>query len=398
MKFFYLNQKNKSQLVKISILLCLLAATLHTKIFANDMAGKTILAKGLVEAIDQTSKEKRKLKRRSKIFNVDHIITGDKSKAQFSMSDGGLITLKANTEVLIDNYKFDTKSNKGSATIELVNGGLRSISGLIKKSGGDYQVKTPVGSIGIRGTHFAVEVVDENVFFAVYSGDIDVQLSSTQTLSLGLSEDFAFASINSEGEVTPMTLAPIEISLGYADNNVTSSTSNDTADRDSGDTVNNSVSELSSIVNNENSNFDDLNVYNESELQGVSSSPIAELLSMRTGTLSYQNLVQSTVNSSVGQVSDLTMTMEVDFDNASVPGGSLSFSDNQGEWFAAYSGLINIDQIDLGVNFASHGNNKAEGDISAAFSNGLDEITGGFSLKETTSPSVTANGSFKIQP
>jgi hypothetical protein len=398
MKYLYSKHKNKSRLATTSILLCLLAVTFHTNTFANDIAGKTILAKGSVEAIDQTNKEKRKLKRRSKIFKVDHIITGDNSKAQFSMSDGGLITLKANTEVLIDNYEFDNKSNKGSATIELVNGGLRSISGLIKKSGGDYQVKTPVGSIGIRGTHFAVEVVGENVFFAVYSGDIDVQLSSTQTLSLGLSEDFAFASVNSEGEITPMTQAPVEISLGYADRNITSSTASDSTDENSEEAVSNNIPRVSSIVNEEEPNLEDASIYNESELQGVSNSSIAELLSIRTGTLSYQNLVQSTINSSVGQVSDLTMTMEVDFDNASVPGGYLSFSDSEGEWFAAYSGLINIDKIDLGVNFASHGNKKADGNISAAFSNGLDEITGAFSLKETVNPSVTADGSFKIQP
>lgn len=184
---------------------------------ASDVAGKTILAKGTVESFNVDNNEKRKLKRRSQIFTVDKIVTGDKSKAQFSMTDGGLITLKANTEILITNYNYSPEAGESSATLEVVNGGFRSISGLIKKSGGDYQVKTPVGSIGIRGTHFAVEVVGGDTFLAVYSGNIDVELNDQSILSLGSSEDFAFASVNAQGQVTRMTQAPAAISLGFSD-------------------------------------------------------------------------------------------------------------------------------------------------------------------------------------
>jgi hypothetical protein len=92
------------------------------------------------------------------------------------------------------------------------------------------------------------------------------------------------------------------------------------------------------------------------------------------------------------------MTMTVDFDKATVPDGSLSISDQQGEWFAAYSGLINVDQLELGVNFSSHNNNRADGEISAAFSNGLDEITGSFTLLELEEQNASASGSFKIEP
>jgi hypothetical protein len=401
-------------------LICLLfSAFFYNSVFASESAGKTILAKGKVEAIDQSNQEKRKLRRRSEIFEIDTIVTGKKSKAQFSMSDGGLITLKENTEVHISNYKFNQESGEASATLEVVTGGLRSISGLIKKSGGDYQVKTPVGSIGIRGTHFAVNVIGEETFFAVYSGNIDVNLNNQQTLSLGVSESFAFASVNSQGDVTPMTQAPAAISLGFS----STDSEEESADEGSNESTNANTNEGSNenseesqpsqttAANVESSSSSsaaeqqvespmvvELDVYNESEWQGVSNSPIAELLSVRTGTASYQNITQSAVNSSVGQVTNFSMNMAIDFDNASVPGGSLSFSDAQGEWFAAYSGLINIDQLDLAINFASHGNQKADGSIFAGFSNGLDEITGGFNLREINNPSVNADGSFKIQP
>lgn len=371
---------------------------------ASEVAGKTILAKGIVQSFDQVSKETRKLKRRSEIFSVDKITTGDKSKAQFSMSDGGLITLKENTEILISNYKYNLEAGEASATLEIVNGGLRSISGLIKKSGGDYQVKTPVGSIGIRGTHFAVEVVGNETLLAVYSGNIDVELNDQSILSLGSTEDFAFASVNVQGQVTRMTQAPAGISLGFTDvstddsaESVESGEESDTNQVAQTSVADSGINPIDSEVLDDES-LDDSSVYNESEWQGIDGSSIVELLAERTGSIDYNNVTQSNIVSSVGAVSDFSMNMVIDFDNAAVPGGTLSFSDSEGEWFAAYSGLINIDQLDLGINFASHGDNKAQGIIFAAFTDGLDEIFGGFNLQEINNPSVNADGSFNIRP
>lgn len=367
-----------------------------------DVAGKTILAKGEVKAINQTNDETRKLKRRSQIFDIDRLITGANSKAQFSMSDGGLITLKENTELKISDYSFDPDSNQGYATLEVVSGGLRSISGLIKKSGGDYQVKTPVGSIGIRGTHFAVQVEGDKVLFGVFSGNIDVRLLNNKVLSLGENENFSFASVDPVGQITLLTQAPLSISKGLGDSKPSVK---EVEDADSSKTDSNSVALLDkdseendtsgyAAVGEDESN--DASLYNESDLQGMNGSPLAELIAQRTGSLSYENNGEGVILSTNGEVRDFSMMMVVDFDNASIPEGSISFSDQQGEWFAAYSGLINVDQLDLGINFASHGDIKADGEISAAFSNGLDEVIGSFDLFELEDSSVAAGGSFKM--
>jgi hypothetical protein len=386
-----------------SLIFVMLFAIIPSQAMA-DVAGKTILAKGEVKATNNTTSQVRKLRRRAEIFSVDHIITGEKSKAQFSMSDGGLITLKENTEIKISEYRFDEESKEGSATLEVVSGGLRSISGLIKKSGGDYQVKTPVGSIGIRGTHFAVEVDDGNVVFGVFSGNIDVKLHNQQILSLGATEDFAFASVNPAGQVTLLTQAPPSIAAGLS-NEDSSEESSDESGSSSSSTSNTAAvdsesesSDSATYSDTESESTLDASLYGESEWQGVDGSPIAELIAERSGTLTYDNVTDSSISSSEGGVKDFSMTMTIDFDNGSVPEGSISFSDQQGAWFAAYSGLINIDQLDLGINFASHGDNRANGNISAAFSDGLDEITGAFSLFELKNQQVTAGGSFKVVP
>jgi hypothetical protein len=233
---------------------------------------------------------------------------------------------------------------------------------------------------------------------------------------LGASENFAFASVDSQGEVTPMTQVPSVIANGYSEPNELTSTSSSNENSN----TNNESTNTNDTANVASTNIDastqgreiseqsptsdtpsvevDTAVYNESEWQGVSSTPIAELIAERTGTLNYNNVTQSSIEASAGAISNFNMDMTIDFDNASVPGGSLSFTDAQGAWFATYSGLINVDEINLGINFASHGDNHATGSIFAAFSNGLDEITGGFNLHEINNTTVTAAGSFKVQP
>lgn len=378
------------------------------------VAGQTILAKGNVQAINPESNEHRKLRRRSEVFNIDRIVTGADSKAQFNMSDGGLITLKENTEILISEYKFNETGSDSSAIIEVVSGGLRSISGLIKKSGGEYKVKTPVGSIGIRGTHFAVEVAGDDVLFAVFSGNIDVLLNNQETLSLGVNENFAFASVDRLGAVSLMTQAPEIISNGYAEKKRNSAMTPSKSPANKPPQTTRPSTGQRPLPSNQNAQSKganqsenglttkthelDTNIYTESEWQGIDAIPTAELIAQRTGELNYQNVIQSNSHSSVGATSDFTLNMVVDFDAASVPGGSLQFSDTEGEWFAAFGGLINEDKLDLNINFASHGNNLAEGKIVTAFSNGLDEITGGFKLNEVLKPDVNANGSFKVTP
>ncbi len=407
------------------LLSCLTYATSAFSATEEIVAGKTLLAKGNVKAINPETNDSRSLKRRSKIMSVEHITTGENSKAQFSMSDGGLITLKENTEINVSHYVFDEETQKGSATLEVISGGLRSISGLIKKTGGDYQVKTPVGSIGIRGTHFAVEVSGDDVYFGVYSGNIDIELDNDQTLSLGVSEGFAFASVSQSGAITPFTKAPEILSLGYNTSQAESSedvpaenTSNeesnaipvtDVASTDViPDTTTVDASESSNTENNSSEELVTSDVYTDLVSEDIDSvseeivdiediQTIAELISERTGTFNYAEIIQSDVTSSVGNAGDLSLNLAVDFDNGTVPGGSLSLTDNQGEWFASYSGLINVDQLELNINFASHANKRADGDITAIFSDGLDEITGQFNLQEVDDTSISTEGSFQLK-
>ena len=372
----------------IPVLTTLLCVSFYSQA-STTVAGKTILARGAVLATDAESAQQRTLKRRDTVYGVDKITTGEKSKAQFSMSDGGLIALKENSELNIANYEFNTTTQQGSASIELIKGVLRSISGVIKKNGGAYSVKTPVGSIGIRGTHFELQLIDGDMYVAVWDGAIDLTLEDQSVVSLGSNEPFSFAQVTSLGRVIKTTQAPAVFTQTIA--------------TISDDTSAEQPTEQQSIVQNNTSekttdaDISITDVYAQQQFQAVNDATLIDQIAQRQGVFNYQ-ATSFDVSSSLGEVSDFSMSMSVDFDNGTVPDGEISFNDAGGNWYAAYSGLIDLTKLDLAVTFASHNNNKATGQIDAVFLNDIDTITGNFSLSEINNPAVNAGGDFRLEP
>lgn len=141
---------------------------------SQEQAGKTLLAKGKVVALSLDTSQVRSLKRRTPVFKIDQVSTSDASQAQLKMVDGALLALKENTALNIEEYFLNNNGQGGSVVMELVSGGLRTITGTIKGNSNNYKLKTPVGSIGIRGTHYEVELVNGELFMAVWDGSIEI--------------------------------------------------------------------------------------------------------------------------------------------------------------------------------------------------------------------------------
>ncbi len=102
----------------------------------------------------------RLLTRQSEVGKGDTLNTEKDSYAQVKFNDGGVVTLKPNTRIKIDDFNFDEKQpDKDSSTLSLLKGGLRMITGLIGKRGNQdaFTAKTVTATIGIRGTTFTVE-------------------------------------------------------------------------------------------------------------------------------------------------------------------------------------------------------------------------------------------------
>ncbi|TMP26713.1 hypothetical protein CWB99_17790 [Pseudoalteromonas rubra] len=380
-------------------------------------AGKTLMSRGQVVATATDSEAQRALKRRSPIFDVDVVNTGQQSNAQLRMQDGALIALKENTQLIISEYSGSSEQD-GSVVMELVTGGLRTITGKIKGNKDNYQLKTPVGSIGIRGTHYEVEWQGDTLLLAVWDGTIEVSVND-QPLLLGQEGNYSFASVSQNGEVTTLLAPPQQLSRLTPQSQASGSDSEPDTQADQSDTSSGPddiTTESTSLaiaqapvttapaaqaafetaLPDVGRDISDNDFISEESLDTFGVEPIEDLIAERTGTALYTVLERAEFSASAGAVSDIQMQISVDFDNGTVPQGVLSFNDPQGEWFAAFNGLIDANGMTLGVNFASHGQNLAEGTIETLFSDELSKLRGSFNLNEIDEPDVTASGLFTL--
>ena len=101
----------------------------------------------------------RILSQRSQVDNGDTVNTERDSYAQIRFDDGAQITLKPNTSVKIDNFKYaEDKPQEDSFLYSLVKGGLRAVTGIVgKRSKDKYEMGTATATIGIRGTTFSAD-------------------------------------------------------------------------------------------------------------------------------------------------------------------------------------------------------------------------------------------------
>ncbi|KZN59632.1 FecR family protein [Pseudoalteromonas luteoviolacea] len=367
-------------------------------------AGKTIMSRGEVVATDTATEALRNLKRRSPIYDVDIVNTGAAGQAQLRMQDGALIALKAQTQLKIDEYQIGS-ADGGSVVMELISGGLRTITGEIKGDKGNYKLKTPVGSIGIRGTHYEVEWKDNELFLAVWDGTIELDMSNATgggegPVLLGKGGDFSFAKVSQSGAVTSLLKPPSQlssISSTVSQSAQSTETDEETVAISNTDVNTTTQTTLPFLAGNVSQIVRDVSqneFINEQELDSLGVKPLSELISERSGSSAYSVLDRIDATSSLGAVSAIDMQMTVNFDRGTVEQGALTFQDSGGEWFAAFNGLINQEGMTLGVNFASHGQNLATGTIQSQFTNGLDRLTGSFNLQEVENPSVVAQGAF----
>ena len=186
------------------------------------------------------------------------IITGVNGRAQLQMKDGAIFDLKPDTEFLIEEYVYSPNTNTVTQAVNvkedkgfyrLVRGGFRSISGLIgKKNKKNYRVKTPVATIGIRGTDYTVNLCETNcgelgkgLYLSVAEGGV-VLANDAGTLDI----DFGNAAF-----VSGLTSAPVAIS-----STATASRSGDDApeatfEKDAVDTAGNIISlENGNVIRN----------------------------------------------------------------------------------------------------------------------------------------------------
>ena len=179
----------------------ILLGTFAPAIFAQD-AGSVLFARGDVTAERQPPEP---LAKGDAIRTADTIVTGAASRAQLLMIDGAKIALRPNSRFAIIEYEYTpptaatVSGNDDTGVMELVKGGFRTITGAIGKEADDeYEVRTAVGVLGIRGTDYTAVFcngdcnppVPDGLYLYVNDGSISFT-TPTETIVLA-SGEYAF--------------------------------------------------------------------------------------------------------------------------------------------------------------------------------------------------------------
>lgn len=163
--------------------------------------GRVVWVKGTLKAVME-NKEVRILQKTSVIYLHDTLTTDNNSQAQIVFTDNTLLTFRPDSKFFIDQYIYkpaQKKSNSlGKYVMDLIQGGFRTITGLIaKKNPSDFQINTPVATIGVRGTDFAVVLRGNELLMAQYGGAPCI--NNNKGAKVCLSSQLPYGSINGLG-------------------------------------------------------------------------------------------------------------------------------------------------------------------------------------------------------
>lgn len=163
-------------------------------LWAAEPAGYVLMATGEVVAV-QADQVTRPLERKSPFYSGESLRTGAEARAQVRFRDGSLISLRPDTEIRIDDFRYQQGDEGEDRNIfTLINGGFRTITGKIgKKDPKNYQMKSSVASIGVRGTTYEV-VLDNGLNVAAWQGTIVVE-NQGGAITLGSQGVFNFAHV-----------------------------------------------------------------------------------------------------------------------------------------------------------------------------------------------------------
>lgn len=131
-------------------------------ISAAELAGIVERMQGSAQIISLGVQKSLQVK--SEVLQGDQITTASDAEILLRMTDGTVLAIRPNTNLIVSEYHFDNKdSSRDNFLMKLVKGGLRTVTGAIgKKNPQKVRFNTPTATIGIRGTDFEVAVLDQN--------------------------------------------------------------------------------------------------------------------------------------------------------------------------------------------------------------------------------------------
>ena len=97
----------------------------------------------------QAEANSRTLSGGAAVYSRELIYTGDAGVADLKFRDNSNLSVGPKSSVRLDKFVYDPNKSAGSVAVEAARGSFRFVTG--SQGHGSYQVKTPYGTLGIRG-------------------------------------------------------------------------------------------------------------------------------------------------------------------------------------------------------------------------------------------------------
>jgi hypothetical protein len=117
------------------------------------------------------------------LFTDETISTGQSGTAQLLFLDETSISIGPQSDVKLDRFVYDPQRQAGSVVFETSRGVLRFISG--SQRPGTYELKTPVATIGFRGTIGETGSYNGLSYYLCEEGELTVKLNEGNVEVLG---------------------------------------------------------------------------------------------------------------------------------------------------------------------------------------------------------------------
>lgn len=108
----------------------------------------------------------------SPIYRDERIRVSSSGAGQFVFRDGTKLAVGPNSSLVLDRSIFDDSDSFKTLTINATKGSFRWISGSSKSSA--YKIKTPLGTLGVRGTAFDFYVGPSSATIVLIKGQADL--------------------------------------------------------------------------------------------------------------------------------------------------------------------------------------------------------------------------------
>jgi hypothetical protein len=195
-------------------------ALLQAPAMAADADGKVIFLIGQAW-VEKPNGGQLPLTQGMGVSQGDTIVTAENGQVHIRTSDGGYIAIMPNSRFNIESYKYSpgdgADKSSDASYYRLLKGGFRSITGAIGQNNKQaYRVKTPVATIGIRGTDYTARLCDadcvdvngntmqDGLYLGVWQGGVTLA-NSGGSLDVDVNQ-FGFVANNTS---VPVQRAPV---------------------------------------------------------------------------------------------------------------------------------------------------------------------------------------------